>query len=107
MHKICIVHLCDDWCLKLLVCLCSFYFLSLSSSSWLRVLFNMGTCKSINAARAFCCGVSVTMDGCSVVMLADLDDLLVDRTGFVDVLAVSKLDGLTGILCSMKLSNSI
>jgi hypothetical protein len=46
------------------------------------------------------------MDGCSVVMLADLDDLLVDRTGFVDVLAVSKLDGLTGILCSMKLSNS-
>ncbi len=46
------------------------------------------------------------MDGCSVVMLADLDDLLVDRTGFVGVLAVSKLDDLTGILCSMKLSNS-
>ena len=70
------------------------------------MLFNMGTCKSINAARALCCGVSVPMDGCLVVMLADLDDLLVDRTGFVDVLAVSKLDGLTGILCSMKLSNS-
>ncbi len=75
-----------------------FLLLSLSNSNCLCALSNMsvGTRKSINAVRAFC-GVSVTMCGFSFVMLADLDDLLEDCTGFVDVRVVSKLVGLTGI----------